>query len=184
MKSNYVETGDRRISSDNPEAISLLMEKLSMLESKQEKFKQINKIVKSKLQIVDKVSALVKMGINEGTAVKFLEPDFANRVGVPSYELTNNNANIRTIKKRIEALNQSATIPYSKEDKEGISIEVCPDDNRVKLIFDGKPSEEVRNNLKRRGFHWSPDQGAWMRLLNASGLWEARQFFNSFGMAA
>lgn len=38
--------------------------------------------------------------------------------------------------------------------------------NRIQLLFDGKPSDEIRNALKRNGFHWSRTEGAWQRQFN------------------
>jgi hypothetical protein len=32
------------------------------------------------------------------------------------------------------------------------------------MIFPGKPSEEIRTELKRNGFRWSPMAGAWQRM--------------------
>ena len=40
---------------------------------------------------------------------------------------------------------------------------------RIQLIFDGKPSEEIRNILKSHGFRWSPRYSAWQRQLTPSG---------------
>lgn len=34
---------------------------------------------------------------------------------------------------------------------------------RVQILFDDKPSEAVRNDLKARGFRWSPKNQAWQR---------------------
>ena len=38
--------------------------------------------------------------------------------------------------------------------------------NRIQLIFDGKPCEEIRRELKHNGFHWSRNEGAWQREFN------------------
>ena len=37
--------------------------------------------------------------------------------------------------------------------------------------FTGKPDEQVRNVLKRNGFKWSPNRGAWVRQLNNAGIY-------------
>ena len=37
------------------------------------------------------------------------------------------------------------------------------EDNRLQLFFDGKPNDEVRKNLKRNAFRWSPKNGCWQR---------------------
>lgn len=37
--------------------------------------------------------------------------------------------------------------------------------NRIQLIFDGKPDEEIRTLLKQNAFKWSPKNSAWQRQL-------------------
>ena len=39
---------------------------------------------------------------------------------------------------------------------------------RLQLVFDGKPSDEVRAALKKHGFRWSPKNGAWQRQLTGN----------------
>ena len=38
--------------------------------------------------------------------------------------------------------------------------------NRIQIIFDNIPDEEIRNHLKHNGFHWSRKECAWQRLFN------------------
>lgn len=47
-------------------------------------------------------------------------------------------------------------------------------EQRVQILFPDKPSSSVRDQLKRRGFRWSPRAGAWQRQLTANGLEAAR----------
>lgn len=42
---------------------------------------------------------------------------------------------------------------------------------RLQLVFDGKPKEETRKELKSNGFRWAPSSMAWQRLLNANSEW-------------
>ena len=49
------------------------------------------------------------------------------------------------------------------------------EENRVQIIFDGKPDAEARAALKQSGFHWAPSQGAWQRMLNQNGIYAAKQ---------
>lgn len=46
---------------------------------------------------------------------------------------------------------------------------------RLQLIFDGKPSEETRTQLKANGFRWAPSCMAWQRLLNDNAEWALRR---------
>ena len=59
-----------------------------------------------------------------------------------------------------------------------------PEDNRVRLYFDGKPSEETRSLLKRSGFRWSRSEGAWQRHLNAAGRAAARSVVKQLSQEA
>ena len=49
---------------------------------------------------------------------------------------------------------------------ESAEVQRDKDDMRLRLIFDGKPSDETRDKLKANGFKWSPKNTAWQRLLN------------------
>lgn len=63
-----------------------------------------NKIVKSKkLTIEQKIEQLKAAG----HSALILQPDFCGRVGYADYELTNNNANIRRMKQRLEQLEKA-----------------------------------------------------------------------------
>lgn len=46
---------------------------------------------------------------------------------------------------------------------------------RVQIVFPGKPSEEIREQLKDRAFRWAPSEGAWQRQLTGNGLYAAEQ---------
>ena len=41
---------------------------------------------------------------------------------------------------------------------------------RFQLIFTEIPDKEIREELKRNGFHWSPTNNAWQRLLNFNSV--------------
>lgn len=83
-----------------------------------------------------------------------------------SYVLENLNGNKTRIKKRIESLQQLEKIEAVQVEKNGISYEVNKDENRVMIYFPGKPSDEIRSNLKHRGFRWSPSNQAWQAFIN------------------
>ena len=92
----------------------------------------------------------------------------------PSYYLSNSNAEIKRIKARIEEINKlKAEAEKPTEDKypqvDGVEVVENAEAMRIQLIFDGKPSEDVRAVLKSRGFRWSPSFGAWQRQLTANG---------------
>jgi hypothetical protein len=49
------------------------------------------------------------------------------------------------------------------------------DANRVWFVFDGKPSDAIRELLKSRAFKWTPSKGHWGRQLTPNALLAAQQ---------
>ena len=89
-------------------------------------------------------------------------------VPFPSYLLTNNNANIRRVRQRIEELSSRSelagwTFP-------GGEAKINEAENRLQLIFEEKPDANQRQELKSNGFKWAPSQGAWQRQLNQNAI--------------
>ncbi len=149
------------ISSDDPNALERLQEKLERLQSNQELMKKCNKITGSKKTTeAEKVEQLVALGLKESTAMEIMTPRYG-RVGVPSYALTNNNATIRTVKQRIERLQKIESMPDEERTYGDIKVKALASENRVQMFFPGKPSDEIRTELKRSGFRWSPTNGCW-----------------------
>jgi hypothetical protein len=104
------------------------------------------------------------------------------------YELSNLGANIRTTKKRIEKLLAEATArqagPTPDIEGAGFTITENLDENRVQILFPGKPSVEVRRAVKAAGCRWSPSQGAWQRQLNDNGRYAARSVATALNVMA
>jgi hypothetical protein len=180
--------GTAGISSDDPEAVDKLREKLAGLEAEQARDKTINKLVRRK-----DIPGLVALGMSEATAAKLLEPDFCGRIGIPAYVGANRNGNMRRILQRIAHLERLAVTPAAPEiagevaadptrglaltetvTGAGFTIEDSADENRIMIKFDAIPSKDVRTALKRSGFKWSPTRGAWVRMRGANALWAAK----------
>lgn len=93
-------------------------------------------------------------------------------VPYPPYCLTNNNAKIRSAKQRIKELEEEKASTHGEDietEIEGLKIVENTEAMRIQLIFDDKPSAEVRDVLKSYGFRWSPKFAAWQRHLNSNG---------------
>ncbi len=182
LRSRAASVGTGGISSDDPDAVKKLDEKLEKLQAKQTKMKTNNRILRkwhkkgvtptSEGTDFDTYFAELKAvypDSNEKLARMLIEPDCHGCIGHASYELTNNNAKIKATVKRIEQLNARQTMKTERHIVEGVcSIVFNVEENRVQFIFDGKPSDEVRALLKRNSFRWAPSQGAWQRQLNNS----------------
>ena len=183
-KAEYLENkaanlGNNGIASDDPEAIQKLKSKLAALESAQEKMKAANKVIKSKHMINnDKIEYLITtLKFSDKQANELLEGDFCGRIGFASYALTNNNANIRQTKQRLEELE----VMHNQEplndsgEVEGLSWSLYEEEGRIKFSFDGKPSEAVRNVLKSNGFKWSRYSMAWVRKITANAVFSTKR---------
>jgi hypothetical protein len=175
------------ISSDDPEAIDKLREKLADLEQAQATMKAANKICKSKkLSDEDKIDMLVDdLGVEEIQAGRLITgADTYGRPGFPSYSLSNNNANIRSTKQRIVELEQRDEVRVVMEEKHDtpnperqygdITYRDNFEMNRVQLIFPGKPDDATRTILKANGFRWAHSEGAWQRQLTGNAQHAAR----------
>jgi len=164
------------ISSDDPEAVTLIKEKIAKLELLQSQFKTINKIVKSKKprEIQEKELAAAFPLYAPERLNKFFEPDFCGRIGVPSYGLTNNNANIRRLKQRLEHLQRHQNDQTTETIIGAVRIVENTEENRLQLFFPGKPSAEIRASLKSAGFRWSPYAQCWQRMRSNHATYQAK----------
>ena len=165
--------GTGGISSDDPDAANKIQAKIDKAEANQKQMKACNKICRGPLDHQHKVHALSdELGIKQAAAIPMLEADCHGVVGFPAYMLANNNSNIRRMQQRLEEL---ASKPNQNTEREqaGVKIIHNADENRIQLIFPGKPSEEVRKALKSSGFRWSRYFGAWQRQLTSNGIYAA-----------
>lgn len=137
--------GDKIISSDDPKALEKLKLKLKKAQKEHEEYKKHNKAARK-----------------EGKGI------------LPAYVLSNSNANIRNIKKRIEKLERLEEAKKIEPKKEtvinGIKIVDNLEVNRLQIVFDYKPSVDIRNMLKRYGFRWSPKNNAWQRFRSTEAI--------------
>lgn len=86
----------------------------------------------------------------------------------PAYLLSNNNANIRRVRQRIEEL--SSRSEFAGWTFPGGEAKINEAENRLQLIFEEKPDADQRQELKSNGFKWAPSQGAWQRQLNQNAI--------------
>lgn len=167
--------GTGGISSDDPNALEKLRAKVASLEKHQQTMKVANAAIRLK-DTAKGDAKLAEMGFTPEEIKQLREPDFCGRVGYPDYELSNNNANIRRLKKRIEELEKRETEPAPEGWVfDGGSVVVNTEENRLQLIFDDKPDADLRSELKHWGFRWAPSQGAWQRQLTNNAFYAARQ---------
>lgn len=163
------------ISSDDPEAVKKLRDKLAKLEQQRELMKEANKIVRDKhLTDQEKIAKLEEIGLS-AWAGKILKPDFMGRTGFQDYHFHNIGQEIRRLKERIAELEKRVTEETGEIPFEGGRIVDNVDANRVQIFFDEKPDENLRAELKRHGFRWAPSAGAWQRQRSEQALYWARR---------
>jgi hypothetical protein len=160
------------ISSDDPDAVAKLREKLAGLEKYQATMKAANAAIRKG----DDVALFALVGDQVGAELK--KPDFCGRIGFANYQLSNNNAEIRRCKLRIAQLESRATAPakepWNCATAQGVVV-VDEAENRVRIRFPFKPSAEVRTSLKQSGFRWAPSEGVWQRMPSPWAWHEAQR---------
>lgn len=169
--------GTGGISSDDKNATDKLKEKLESLQSWQAQAKEVNKYYRTHGTCVGFT------GISEERA-KDLDETARSYHGkpYPSFSLSNNNQNMSAIKKRIASLENVQNIAEDSGWKfENGEVVLNKEENRVQLLFDEKPSEEMRSKLKSHGFKWAPSQKAWQRMLNGNGIYAAKRVTSTMG---
>lgn len=152
---------------EDDDAVERLQEKVEYLEKSQGMMKAANKVVRSKkLSDIGKVEQLQAIGFSEEKAIELTKTDRYGEYGFPSCTLTNNNANIRNTKERLERaikLKNTATKEYVVND---VRIVENTEDNRLQLFFDDIPNEVMRSKLKHNGFRWSRYNECWQSFLS------------------
>ena len=160
------------ISAGDPQALEKLTAKLEKCKELQTTMKEVNAYWR-KLG-----TCIGTPGITEAQAKKLDERIATTSYSwekqpFTSYDLTNNNAEIKRLEKRIVELTYNRKIGFSGWEFEGGNAEINTDMNRLQLFFDEKPDDSQRAKLKSNGFKWAPSQGAWQRQLNDSAIYAA-----------
>ena len=174
-----VAESENAISSDDPEAIVKLKEQFAGMEERQERMKAVNAAWrKAKKPEPDDTDGWTKVAEHLGVMLEELgsvrrhfagHQKWSGRQPFEKYELQNNNGNMRRVRERIDELRRSANAVDVEVDHGVCQYVENADENRVQLIFPGKPPKETRQMLGRYGFRWSPANTAWQRLLNDAG---------------
>jgi len=185
--SRAASVGSAGVSSDDPDAVAKLKEKLAGLEAAHKRMVDINAVLRRRLGDEGKAAALLALGCSTKLAAQVMTPDYMGRLGFPSYALQNSSANIRRVKERVAELEANATrvervveiedvgasVARSGEVVAGVTLRENVEANRLQLIFPGKPSPAIRALLKSHGFRWAPSESAWQRHLNGNARFAA-----------
>lgn len=181
-KAQYLErraerVGTGGISSDDPNAIKKLQEKVTALKANHEIMKKVNAALRKTKNKSEEEQILAVMAVSDRFTREQVEklrvPDVFGGIGFAGFTLTNSNAEIKRLEKRIKSLEATKALPEIEEEYENYIYRQDPKENRVMFIFEGKPDAEIRNILKSHAFKWSPSRGAWVRHLNNAGIYAA-----------
>ena len=159
------------ISADDPEALNKLTEKLEGLQIAQTRMKQINAYYRKH------GTCRGFHGLTEAQADHLderVEQGYSwEKSPYPSYVLSNNNQEIRRLQERVKQLAEARELGYQGWEFDGGRVVANADKNRLQIFFDEIPGEEVRQDLKGRGFRWARSEGAWQRQLTDNAIYAA-----------
>ena len=156
------------ISSDDPDSLKKLQNKIECLRKQQERMKSINKYYRKYKTCVgmdglsDEEAARLDQAVKDGYSWE--------TAPFPSYELTSINQRIKAAEARVRKLEAVDEMPAEIIQFDGGEIESDPVTNRVMIRFDERQGEEIVEKLKGRGFRWAPSVKAWQRLRNPAAL--------------
>jgi hypothetical protein len=162
--------GSGGISSDDPDALKKLKEKLAGLERNHLGMKAVNAYYRKHktLEGCPELNEKMRQDLERYSYLGF----------IPTYKLSYNLAEIKRVKQRITEIERLAVRPPQGWKFDGGEVVVNSDENRLQILFEGKPNEVMRCSLKRRGFRWAPSQGAWQRQLTNNAICAAKEVLN------
>ena len=174
VKSKFLKLNSSHIEfvMDDPQAAAKLEAKLVKLESAQETMKAVNAYFR-KNKTLEGCPSLTPEQITKLQQEMSQSWHLDKSRPYPAYMLSNNNAEIRRIRGRIEQVRQHEDTHFAGWEFDGGRVEANKADNRLQVFFDGKPDEAARDELKANGFRWAPSVGAWQRQLNKNAYYAA-----------
>ena len=101
---------------------------------------------------------------------KLANPEYPwERQPFSSYDLTNNNAAIKRLEKKLKEVSRG----FAGWEFEGGYAEANLEMNRLQLFFNERPDDQQKKILKTCGFKWAPSQEAWQRQLTDNAIYSA-----------
>ena len=96
----------------------------------------------------------------------------------PPYEIQSRRGYIKRVADRLAELDKrqaEQAYPTESTKFDGGEIVRNLEADRLQILFDDKPNEEMRAKLKNNGFRWSPRNKAWQRQLTQNSEYAARR---------
>lgn len=159
------------VSSDDPDAVAKLTDKLVTLQARRESIRYINQYWREHEGFPHNVDAsLKKEGLHN-----FKFSPAGTDVPFPPWAIVNLGVKIRRLKGRIGQLGADAKrARWPGLETEYVTVEESRPDNLVYFRFKaGKPSQGARALMREHGWHWKPSVEAWSRRINNATLVKA-----------
>jgi hypothetical protein len=161
------------ISASDPQAAEKLTDKLNACKERQEYMKSVNAYFRKHgtcKGYPDMLEAkAAELDVRVQNAYSWEKQPY------PSWALSNNNAEIKRLEKRIAEVTRNREVGFNGWEFNGGHAEANTEIDRLQLFFDGKPDDSQRANLKANGFKWAPSQGAWQRQLTDNAIYAANR---------
>ena len=163
--------GSGGISSDDPDAVQKLAQKIQVMEQRRDTMKRINRAHARYLKDPNVDLNEFDQSIQE--KIRNYKPAYSWEVHpYPPYSFQNLGGRIRQAKKRVEQLKAQEESRYNAITCNGVTIIEDPSINRLQMLFDGKPDAATLKSLKSHGFHYTREK-AWQRQLNNAARYAA-----------
>lgn len=166
------------IYADDPAAPDKLAAKVAELEARQARMKATNKAIKQNDR-----AALVALGHAESLIDQWLSPEpmpWPGK-GYAPFELTNNNAKLKTAKARLAQVSKQQATPDKDEIIGDVKVEWRPGEDRIRVIYPGRVDTATFRALRAHGFRAMQESGAFSAYYNyqagkyVQGLRESKQ---------
>lgn len=155
---------ENNIYSDDENAAERLAEKIASLEKVQEAMRIAGKVSRDKkLTDAEKRDQIIaQTGFSDADFVRACYDNIATIIqngGCPRWAMSNNNANIRRLKIRLDEVTVRARrIAAAEQSENGVAVENTAS-GWCFVTFEEKPEREILDALKGSGFRWSG--GSW-----------------------
>lgn len=152
------------ISAEDEKALAMLKEKLERLKQRHEDMKAANRYRRSK----------GSWSGYDGPLADEINDDGDERCQF--FNLPKSLAEIHRIDRRVKAIERQRRVEYGGGWKfDGGVVRANKSENRLQIFFKEAPSNEIRAELRDRGFRWSPHNQAWQRILTPLAIYATKQ---------
>lgn len=165
------------IYSDDPSAVEQLQAKIDEAEKLQEMYKAVNAAYR---RFVKNPASLDSADLPEEykALIKNFKPEWSKDQPIPSFRLSNNNANIRRLKQRAAQVSRKQSLEDHEEVIGEITIEYVPTENQIRIHFPERVPYEQYKELRSHGFRSMKSTGkeaVFSAFYNNNALWYIKE---------